>query len=166
MNLVHFLYIWSRLSRLVGIHVFFICNQADVAISSLPSSGGGGVVDNDEIKDHGATYSNSFHGFVLGPNLTIQACVPPKVGSSRIVKMLKLAEGHKQTIWNTYVYSRSSNSSHQLSIAVIRDPLERLWSGYHNICLHQIERENTQSPNFLRARHEPPDFAYWLCANI
>lgn len=83
----------------------------------------------------------------------VEYCVPLKVGSS----VSNLMHDHWQALPN-----ENKTFPNGKQYAIVRDPLERLWSGYWNKCLHQIKREKTQCPNFPGARLYPPSFEEWL----
>lgn len=90
---------------------------------------------------------------------SLKRCQIRKVASSASSKLHVAFEKLPNPPNSDYTMSKDS-----FSFALVRDPLARLYSGYWNKCLNQIEREPTQCPNFRHARQNPPLFSEWLKA--
>ena len=79
-------------------------------------------------------------------------CMLRKVASSASTGLLKE--------WETMPKDENGGT---FQMVIIRDPLERLWSGFWNKCLNQIEREPGQCPHYKQLYNkEKPPFAEWL----
>lgn len=83
----------------------------------------------------------------------VQFCVPYKVASAATKELYEIWKNQQGT---------EPYTGNKIKYTIIRDPLERLWSGFWNKCLHQIEREHIQCPNYPHARQQPPTLEEWL----
>ena len=97
----------------------------------------------------------------LSPDFNVDFCVPHKVASSSTIFVFR-AWKKVTNATTTTTNGNDKTKAKTFRYSIIRDPLERLYSGYWNKCLHQPIKEKTQCPNFPRARRNPPTFEQWL----
>jgi hypothetical protein len=99
--------------------------------------------------------------------------IPPgtsKIQYLDICMIRKVASSATTTLINEWKQMPHANNGVSLSFVIIRDPLERLWSGFYNKCLHQIETEGGQCPHYGHLYFEDseiPTLTEWLqkCVN-